>query len=422
MIAETKENKLKVLNHLAYESFKKKHYPEAIIYFKRYLAIDDTNASIYNFLGYVYKKFSKFQNLDKQIGYYEKALEISPDYIQALRNLALTYPHVGRYEDSIKCFHKLFELGPVADDYVAYGCLMLRLKNFDEGLKNYEYRFQKVVTPVEYPKFNEPKWEGQKIPDKTLLVNFEQGYGDSLQFCRYLPLLKNYADKVIFKVQNELVDLIKINFPEIEVVGSSVAYKDLSFDYHISLMSIPYALKANFENIPLTEGYIKADKTKAKEYKKEFFDNDKLKIGISWNGSRMGNVARNINLEYFYPLAKMENVQVYSFQKGFGSEQMNSLPSGLKIINLGKNFNDFFDTAAAMANLDLFVTSDNSLLNLAGTMGVKTFLLLNKHSEWRWFLEDEVNPWYSNVKILKKENERDSWRLLMHRVLALLEK
>lgn len=132
---------------------------------------------------------------------------------------------------------------------------------------------------------------------------------------------------------------------------------------------------------------------------------------------KLGNPYRNVPLKYFYPLAKLENVKLYSFQKSFGSEQLKQLPDNVEIIDLGKTFNNFSDTAAAMANLDLFVTSDNGVFNLAAAMGIKTHLLLNKFSEWRWFFEEEVNPWYSNVKIFKKQNETDCWSILMERII-----
>lgn len=413
------EQALDILNKLAYEKYDKGEYAAAIVYYNRYLELNQSNPIVYNMLGYLYQKLGgKYNNLNEQVQFFEKAISLDSSYVQALRNLALAYPLVGKYQEAVECFHKIFKLGPVMDDYMAYACLQIRLENFKEGWKYYEYRFLKEYSPTEYPKINKPRWEGQKIPDKTLLVQYEQGFGDSIQFYRFLEQVKPLVKKIVFRVQNELVDLFKVNASEIEVVGIATPLDELSFDYHIPLMSLPFVLKFNsIDDIPLSQGYIKADKNKVKQYKKNFFNNDCLKIGICWNGTKFGNRNRNIPLEYFYPLTEIKNVVVYSFQKGFGSNQLQELPPNIKIVDLGKTFKDFSDTAAAMENLDFFVTSDNGVFNLAGAMGKKTFVLMNKYSEWRWFLDDKFTPWYSNAEIFKKSDENEDWDLLINKIV-----
>lgn len=421
IIEEVNQKIVSTLNKLAEEAFDEKNYIYAIVYYEESLKINPKDANIYNTLGYLYKKIvDKYQHLDKQIEYFEKAFELDPDCIQIIRNLAVTYPLVGRGEEAIEYFHKLFKLGPAIDDYVAYSHLQIQLGNFTEGWKYYEYRFLRKGNPIEYPKFNKPKWEGQKILNETLLIHYEQGFGDSIQFVRYIEQVKPFAKKIIFRVQDELVDLFKINIEDIEIVGLSTPFSELSFDYHIPLMSILHVMNSTIDNISSTNGYIKADKTKVENYKKKFFDNDCLKIGISYNGAKFGNIRRNVPLECFYPLTNLKKVKVYSFQKGFGSEQLNNLPPNIEIIDLGSTFNDFSDTAAAMENLDLFITSDNSVFNLAGAMGKKTFALLNKHSEWRWFNDEDTTPWYDSVKLFKKKNEDDTWDSLIERAIKMM--
>lgn len=399
------------------------HLPDiqkAIHYYTKYVENYSKNSKIYNTLGYLYENLSKYENIDLQIKYFEKALEVTPTLKEALRNLAIVYPRAERYDDALKCFQKLFKLGATMDDYFNYACLKIKMGDFKEGWQYYEYRFSKEEGKTIYPKISQPKWKGQKISDKTLLIHCEQGFGDSIQFFRYLPKLQNFAKKLIFRVQDGLVDLLKINTKEIEIVGTSTPLEELDFDYHIPIMSLIHILNETKENIPLSEGYIKADEKLIKKYKKEFFNNDCLKIGITWHGALRGNARRNIPLEFFHPLTKLKNVKIYSFQKEAGYEQLENLPEGIEVIDLGKTFNNFSDTAAAMANLDLFMTSDNAVFNLAGAMGKKTILLLGKDSEWRWFFDEELTPWYDSVKIFKKKNENDSWSTLIKRVLATL--
>lgn len=422
IIEEVNQKIAIVLKKLAEESFKEGNYIYAIVYYEEALKITPNDANVYNTIGYLYKIIgNKYQHLDEQIKYFEKAIELDPTCIQTIRNLAVTYPIVGRAEEAVKYFKKLLKLEPVIDDYVAYSHLQIQLGNFAEGFKYYEYRFQRKGNPLEYPAFDKPKWEGQNISDKTLLIHYEQGFGDSIQFFRYVEQVKPLAKKIIFRVQNELVDLFRNNIEGIEILGLTTPISDLSFDYQIPLISILNVMDATIDNIPYTEGYLKADNKKIEYYKKEFFNNDCLKIGISYNGAQFGNARRNVPLECFYPLAKLKNIRLYSFQKGFGAEQLKNMPSNIKIIDLGATFNDFSDTAAAMANVDLFITSDNSVFNLAGAIGKKTFVLLNKHSEWRWFYDEETTPWYDSVKIFKKQNEEDNWDTLIENIIRTIQ-
>lgn len=395
---------------------------KAINYFEKCLEKDPKNVSLCNIIGITYAKVDKYENIDEQIKYFKKALELDPNSDAALRNLAFIYPLKNMYQEAMDCFHKLFKLGTIPDDYFAYACYKIKLGDFEEGWKYYEYRFLKSFGHTSYPEFEKPKWTGQKIPNKTLLVHYEQGYGDSICFFRYLEQLKPLAKKIIFRVQDGLVDLLKFNSKDlgIEIVGMSTPLKKISFDYHVPLMSLMYLLKARIDNIPYTKGYIKADKNKVEEFKEKYFDNDNFKIGIAWNGAQGGSKIRNIPLEVFYPLTKIKGVKVYSFQKDYGSEQLENCPADVDIINMGEGFADFNDTAAAMSNLDLFVTSDNGVFNLAGAMGKKSFLLLNKESEWRWFFDEETTPWSENVQLFKKQFEKQGWDVIMQKVVETI--
>jgi len=404
ILSEREKDALSILYKLGQENLKKRKYIVAIAYFNKYLSINPNNADVYNLIGYLYQKIAgKYENLDSQIEYFEKALELDPNHKFAIRNLALAYPYVGKTAEAVECFKRLFKLDFIIDDYMAYAFLQIQLKNFSEGWKYYENRFEQYKDSINYPKMDKPKWEGQEISDKTLLVHYEQGFGDSLCFFRYLKQVKSLAKKIIFRVQNGLVDLLKMNINGVDVIAESTPLSEIDFDYQVPLMSLMYLLKARVDNIPQREGYIKADESKIQAYKKEFFNNDCLKIGISTNGAKGGNRRRDIPLKHFYPLTKLKNVKVYSFQKGFGSEQLEELPPEVEIINLGNTFKDFSDTAAAMANIDLFVTSDNGVFNFA--------------AEWRWFLDEETTTWYDSVRLIKKQDENQSWDELVQRVI-----
>lgn len=404
-------------------AFDLNNYEKAIEYYEKYIKKVPDNAEAYNKIATFYKKIDKFSTFDKQVEYFTKAIELKPDFIGAIRNLAVAYYINQQEEKSLQYFDKLFELnGAVEDDYFVYACMKIKLGDFEDGWKFYEKRFDKLLGKTYYPKMYQPRWEGQNIGDKTLLVHFEQGLGDSIQFFRYIKLLTPYAKKMIFRVQDSLVDLFKLNADGFEVVGHATPLCDIEFDYHIPLLSIIHVLGLTKDEIPSPEGYIVADKIKTKKFKDDYFNNDKFKIAIMWHGMKGGNETRDALLKHFYPIAKLKNVQVYSFQKYFGAEELEKLPDDVNIIDRGKNFNDFSDTAAAMANMDLCITTDNGAFHVAAAMGVKTFLLLNYRAEWRWFYDDDKTPWYSSVRIFKKKTMDETWEDLVERVISELNR
>ena len=402
------------LIQLADIEYKKENYEAVIDLYKKYLKKHSKDYVKYNLVGFFYTKIDQYENFDEQLYYFKKALEIKPDYLAAIRNIAFAYKRQGDYDKALYFFEKILDSNPTYDDYFAYACLKLRLGDFENGWRYYETRFFKSFGQVEYPNLNKPRWMGEDLKDKILLVHYEQGFGDTIQFFRYVKHIKPLVKKIIFVVQPQMVELLKLNDTEIEVIAQPKSYDDIEFDYHIPLLSIPFAIQAKKEELPLVENYIQADEAKVQKYKKEFFNNDCFKIGICWHGAPGGNIKRNIPVKIFGQLNNLENVKLYSFQKSPSNKDYEKLD----LVDLRDTFNDFSDTAAAMANVDLFVTSDNSVFNLAGAMGKKTFLLLNKDSEWRWFLDDKTTPWYKNVEIFKKETETQNWSVPMKNLIA----
>lgn len=392
-------------------------FANALVYFKEYAEKEPQDAKVYVIIAHLYKRLDYYGYLEEQIQYFKKALTFMPDSKDVMKSLAYAYLGLEKSIEATKYFQKSFNLETSANDYFIYGTQQMKLGNFEEGWKYYEYRFVKEYGKTHYPSFEKPKWDGQLIADKTLLVQNEQGFGDSLQFSRYLQKVKPMCANVIFRVQDELKDLFKINAQGIVIVAESTPISELSFDYHVPMMDLVRLMDKQLHDIPFAEGYIIADTNKTEQYRKDFFDNNNLKIGIAWHGAENGNILRNILLEAFYPLTKIKDVKVYSFQKGVGSEQLVDLPSDIEIIDLGKTFKDFSDTAAAMANLDLFISSDNGVFNLAGAMGKKAFLLLNKPCNWRWFFDEKSTRWYKNVKIFKKQSQNESWESVIKRVI-----
>lgn len=401
---------------------KLKDYNNALMHYEKYIQVEKNDksnlAEAYLQISSMYELLDNSKNTDKKISYLLKAIELDPTEVTSWRNLSKIYIRKEKYDEALDCYKKIFDLGATMDDFFSYACLNIKLRNFKEGWKYYEYRFSKENNPTIYPKMPKPKWKGEDISDKTILVHYEQDFGDTIQFLRYIDLLKPLTKKIILKVQDELTDITKLNLKDIDVYKASLPIDSLTFDYHIPLMSLPRRLEDSVEDIPNPEKYIVADSKKTDEYRKNYFNNDNIKIGICWHGKKDGVIDRDIPFETFFELAKLKNVRLYSFQKNITVEELDKLPMGIDIVKLGKTFKDLSDTAAAMANLDYFITSDDGVFNLAGAMGIRTYLLLNKASDWKCFTDEKTTPWYSSITVHKKENESETWDSFMKKIIT----
>jgi len=186
-------------------------------------------------------------------------------------------------------------------------------------------------------------------------------------------------------------------------------------------MSLPYCLKANSENVPFKDKYLKVDPEKVDYYRKKYFQTDKFKVGIFWQGRKeyKDDNNRSIPLEYFLKLSQIKDVKLFSFQKGYGIEQLEDISERIEIINLGETFNDFLDTAAAIENLDLFITIDTSVAHLSAALNKPTWILLSYVPEWRWGLTGETSYWYNSVELFR-QRDPGNWDELLNRVTKKL--
>ena len=214
------------------------------------------------------------------------------------------------------------------------------------------------------------------------------------------------------------MNCLKKIFPDIEVMDYFWEEKNLDFDYHIPFLSVPYVLGLDTDSMFVSrKKYLTANKEKTEEYKKTFFNNDKFKIGIKWQGNTYYETDRVINVEAFSGLFDLDNVQVYSAQTFEGAEEFEKLSAKYNIVDLSKSFKDFSYTAAAVENLDLVICNDTSLAHLAGAMNKPCIILLPYNYNWRWHTDLSYCDWYESVKLyLADKNE--SWDSLMSRVIS----
>ena len=261
------------------------------------------------------------------------------------------------------------------------------------------------------------------IKDKHILVHFEQGFGDSIMFVRFLDELKKRCKEVSLVVQNSLIPLFEDSKLGVEIYSEADIPK-INYDYWIPMMDLPIVCETQPDSIPKAGGYLKVGKAKINAYRKEHInDNNKIKIGIAFEGTLASKETdRDIPLSYLYPLMQLPDVEVYSFQVDDLTRQMDRIPEDAQLIRLGKTFKNWEDTACAMNCMDFMVTTDNGVMNLAGALGVKTFGLFNRIVEWRWFkTEGDDIAWYKSIKPFQTPTA-GAWEVPVAKVMEEIDK
>jgi len=381
---------------------KQNKYAESIEHYAKAIELNPGYAQAYNNIA---AAFYKLGNFDDAIENCHKAIEIKHDYAEAYNTLAAAFQSQQKFDEAIECYDKTIEHAPeYAEAYYSRGMLYLCRGDFAKGWPDYQWRLKTAKTKLTLQN-DRTWWQGENFQGKTLLVQAEQGFGDSMQFVRYLPLVKERGGKVIFAEKPELVGLFK-NLEGVDdlVDIKKVAEGDLDCDLYVTLLSLPMFFATKTDNIPAAIPYLFAQDSKV-TYWQNKIKTDAFKVGITWAGNPTHNNDRNrsCTLDNFTQLAKIKNVKLFSLQKGTAIDQINDWPADIEMINLGREFADFTDTAAAIENMDMIISVDTSVIHLAGAMGKNAILLLPQEPDWRWMLDRDDTPWYPTITLLRQK-------------------
>ena len=407
------------------------NHEKAIEYMEKYIQSKGENscsAEEINLLGCYYDKlYAKTYDIKfskDAIRFFKKAHELNPYESCYLKNIIIMTAKTNDNITASKYWDILIKFENLSySDQFDYACFCLKTKDFNSWYKYYDSRFKREENPVYFPKLSKPEWNGKKdLSNSTLLIHNEQGFGDTILMWGYIPKLKRLAKKIKFVVQNELYELLKDNNYGVKVIAAKdFNERDTEYDYYIPSMSIPKALNCTEKDISVGESFIDIDSELTEEYNKKYFNNNKIKIGISISGSRTGNTTRDIPIKELEKLDKLKNVEFYILTKDVLDESLNGFKRN-KIINLAKEFRNFKDTAAAIKNLDLVITTDNCIMNLAGALGVKTYAIFNWSYESRWFdLSGENIVWLTSVKPFVND-KMDNWDYSINNIIQSINK
>jgi tetratricopeptide (TPR) repeat protein len=351
------------------------------------------------------------QRAEEALASCEEATALQPESAEAWDKRGAALRDLLRLDEALACFEKAIELRPeFALAHMNVGMLNLLRGSFGRGWNSYDWR-NRPGGPVAGRTWRKPRWQGEEtLAGKTLLVWSEQGLGDTIQFCRYASLLRAKGADVHLSVQKCLRTLLGGLDAGIHVCSETDPPPD--FDLHCPLLSLPLAFGTTEATIPRAGPYLTVDAESVRRWQ-DRIGRHGFRIGICWQGSKLPvDVGRSFPLTALDTISRIPGIRLISLQKGYGCEQLDSMPAGMRVEVLSEDFdagpNAFLDTAAAMASMDLVITSDTAVAHLAGALARPTWVALKHVPDWRWLLEREDSPWYPGHRLFR-QRQRGAW-------------
>lgn len=281
----------------------------------------------------------------------------------------------------------------------------MQLAEFAQGWEEYEWR-KKLDKPMADRSYAQPAWLGTPdIAGMTLFVHWDQGFGDTLQFCRYARQVNALGVRVVMSVQDALLPLLMQMAPAIQIIGGNQA--PIAFDYHCSLTSLPLALGTRLETIPSEPRYLAADEKLRIDWAARLPPKTRPRIGLVWRGSPVPNPYRSMGLATLLPLLR-DDVEWICLQQELDDDDAAVLRRDGRIAFVGDGLRDFGDTAALVDLMDLVITIDTSVAHLAGALGKPVWILLTYNPDWRWLMGRSDSPWYPAARLFR-QREIGNW-------------
>ena len=425
----------------------------AVDHISRAIGFQPSNAVFHDDLGMVYRAQG---HLAEAVSQYQQVTRLKPNYAQAHNTLGILLREQGELNEAVASFLQVVHLVPdSASAYSNLGSVLRELASAsrDESLidqamvchdravtlepKNAMYHWNRALALLSFgdfargwPEFEwrlhyrslrlqryfaEPCWDGSNLAGRTILLYTEGGFGDAINFVRYVPLVVQRAGSVILECQPELKSLLATAPGPMRVVarGEHLPY----FHVRLPLQSLPGIFGTTLETIPGQVPYLSVDPQRS-TYWRQRCESQKagLRVGVAWAGRLKPDKPHNpsCHLEKFRPLAQVAGVVLYSLQKGEAARQVQQLP-GMTLIDWTEELADFADTAALVSQLDLVISVDTSIVHVAGALAKPVWTLLSLMPDFRWLLWREDTPWYPTMRLFRQTSV-DDWDSLLQRV------
>jgi tetratricopeptide (TPR) repeat protein len=346
----------------------------------------------------------RLRRVEEALDCYELILQMTPDSADAFSNRGAALADLHRYEEALASYSQALLLNPEHVDAHFNECACrLLCADFELGWQKYEWRWRVSGQAMDERCFTQPLWLGsESLSGKVILLRAEQGFGDTIQFCRYAKLVAAIGARVLLEVQPGL-DVLMSNLEGVDQVivkGEPLP----TFDYHCPLASLPLAFSTRLETIPAEPSYLGCNPVRAKAWQEKLGEKTRPRVGLVWSG----NAAQANDHNRSIPLSRLLNllsdkVQYVSLQKEVRSDDVRVLAECNQIAFLGNELADFSETAALIANMDLVISVCTSVAHLAGAMGKPVWLLLSFNADWRWLLGRDDSPWYPSARLFRQE-------------------
>ena len=388
---------------------------KALEKFQAALSFDPNNPVIWNNRGVCYFSLLLFADA---IQSYKNAIALNPRCVEAHNNLGNALVRLLQHEEALKSYDQALALDPAyVEAYWNKALALLQLGRFTEGWVLHESRWAKPSFQPIVRHFSQPIWDGSfSVNGKTLLLHAEQGLGDTLQFVRYVELVKTLGARVVLEVQAPLVSL----FDGLFDVESLVKQGDPlpSFDCHCPLMSLPLAFQTTLTSVPSVVPYLKPSSEKERFWAEKLGATKQLRVGLVWSGDprHQNDKQRSIALSELIA-ALPPGFEYVSLQSEIRDSDRQALEERDRLVHFGSELKDFSDTAALCELMDVVVCVDTSVAHLSGALGKPTFLLLPYNSDWRWLLDRTDSPWYPTMQLYRQE-QLGSWQGALEKVSA----
>lgn len=386
---------------------------EAAARYRQALALAPGFGAAHNNLGSVLERQGRAA---EAAAHFERAVALSPDDAEAALNLCAARHAQGRLEEALALARRAVALKPdFAEAQWNESVLLLTLGDLPAGFAKHEWRWR--VGQIAPRALAGPAWHGESLADRTILTYAEQGFGDTIQFLRYVPMLAAQGARVVIEVPKALARLVGSVAGVSAVVAEGA--KLPAYDYHCALASLPLRFGTSLATIPADIPYLAADAAARARWQRRLGGNGR-RIGLVWAGSPLHrkDAQRSLPIELLAPLLELPDTAWFSLQVGERAADLARLPAG-RVDDLAPELHDFAETAAAIDALDLVIGVDTASLHLAGALGRPGFLLLPFAADWRWLTGRADSPWYPSLRLFRQKSVGD-WASVIGQVRVAL--
>jgi tetratricopeptide (TPR) repeat protein len=387
-------------------------YKEAIASYRRALALAPQLAEVPGDLAVALAEDGQVAEAE---GLCREVIGRQPNSSRAHKNLGIVLGKARRHDEAIAAYRRAIELQ--ADYAFAHWSLaneLLTFGDYEHGWVEYEWR-RRVLSLAPLRSYAGPHWDGGELGGKKIFLHAGHGLGDSIQFVRYLPMVARRGGRIILQCQPALRRLFSRLSDRVASEGEEVG----EYDVQCWLMSMPRIFGTRVETIPAEVPYLHADADLRRTWGERLAGMDGVRVGLVWGGKRRPDPRRSAKLRELTALGDVKGVNFVSLQVGSQREELADAPREMVIADFMDQVQDFADTAALVANLDLVITIDTAMAHLAGAMGKTVWVMLPYQGAWLWLLDRDDSPWYPTMRLFRQSSPGD-WAGVAERVARAL--